>query len=65
MFPQRLVPKLRPHPLEPVITSFFLITHSAGTYAVRGRAVSPARTRVDMINSEFINVIRFSAVNTS
>jgi hypothetical protein len=52
------------HPLEPVKTSFFLITFVTGTYDVTGEIFSTQRTRVNVVKSKFVRFISFTAINT-
>ena len=66
-----LLNKLRPkwiievtYEVSPGFGSFILITFPASTYAVVCVRGTPVSTRMDMVNSKFINVIGFSAIDT-
>jgi hypothetical protein len=51
--------------LFPVICSFFLITPYAGAYEVVGFIFTTKMARMDVIQSEVINVMCNSTVNAS
>ena len=53
-----------PHPLEPVVTAFSLITLTTGGDKVGRKRMSAKRARTDVINSEFIRFMFNSTVDT-
>ena len=62
MFPKWVIEVT--YKISPRCCSFVLITFVASAYAVIGMSSSPMSPRVYMVNSEFINVIGFSAIDT-
>jgi hypothetical protein len=59
-----LIPEGGSHPREPVLSSLRLVAGFTTGHKIVGVGAAAKTARTNMVESKFINVIRFSAIDT-